>query len=101
MKLPEQNCKQGRAAQPFELSQPFPTTFGCPETMLDDAQRRAIDDVIQTINGYAAGRRVLSVMFQELPDQEAWKEYYAVIPEPRSLGGIKVSFVARQTRGDV
>jgi hypothetical protein len=87
---PEQNCKR-----PFELTRLLQRSTTLPsylQKMITEAQRKAIDDVVQTITSYTAGRRVLSVMFQELPDREAWKEYYSVIPEPRSLAGIKVGY---------
>jgi chromatin structure-remodeling complex subunit RSC1/2 len=61
--------------------------------MITEEQKNAIRDVIQVISTYTSGRRVLSTMFNELPDEEAWEEYYQVIPEPRCLNDIKVAHV--------
>lgn len=43
------------------------------------AQKRAIEDVIQTLCAATKGRRKICEMFMELPDKEAWPEYYKVL----------------------
>ncbi|KAF8525251.1 hypothetical protein BU17DRAFT_42281 [Hysterangium stoloniferum] len=52
-------------------------------------QKRAIEDVIQTICSVTKSRRKICDMFMELVDRDTWPEYYKVIPEPRCLLGIR------------
>ena len=42
------------------------------------AQKRGIEDVIQTLCGATKGRRKICEMFMALPDKDAWPEYYKV-----------------------
>ncbi|KAF8588485.1 hypothetical protein K439DRAFT_1384573 [Ramaria rubella] len=53
------------------------------------AQKRAIEDIVNTLCTTTKGRRRICDMFMELPNREAWPEYYKVIPEPRCIDGIK------------
>ncbi|KAG8856813.1 hypothetical protein FRB96_006317 [Tulasnella sp. 330] len=59
--------------------------------MLTPEQRTAIEGVLETILELKANSRGRTVAepFLDLPDREAWKEYYLVIPHPRCLHGIK------------
>jgi hypothetical protein len=57
-----------------------------------EKEKRAIEDVMDALLSVTSGRRNLATMFRSLPDGDAWKEYYKIIPEPRSLDGIKVRF---------
>lgn len=59
---------------------------------LNDTQKKDALDILNTLYTYSQGRRVLSTIFKTLPDKETWKEYYDVIPQPRSLDGVKVSW---------
>lgn len=54
-------------------------------------QQKAAERVFEALYTHKVKGRVLSEMFKELPDKVTWAEYYRVIPEPRSLHGIKVS----------
>lgn len=58
---------------------------------LTATQKAEILQVIDTLYNYSSGRRLLSQMFRTLPDRHAWKAYYDVIPQPRSLETVKVS----------
>ncbi|TDL22417.1 hypothetical protein BD410DRAFT_821293 [Rickenella mellea] len=55
------------------------------------AQKAAIEEIMVIILTTTAprGKRLLADMFLELVDEEAWPEYYEVIPEPRCLNKIK------------
>ncbi|KAG9015507.1 hypothetical protein FRB94_000112 [Tulasnella sp. JGI-2019a] len=59
--------------------------------MLTPEQRTAIEGVLQTVLELKATPRghTLAKPFLELPDRDAWQEYYLVIPHPRCLNGIK------------
>ena len=57
---------------------------------LNDIQKKDALQVLDTLYTYTVGRRNLSNIFKTLPDKETWKEYYEVIPQPRSLDGVKV-----------
>ncbi|KDQ17463.1 hypothetical protein BOTBODRAFT_29646 [Botryobasidium botryosum FD-172 SS1] len=63
---------------------------------ITEVQKTAIKSVLHDIYSYTSspgGRgRELHKMFDELPDRTTWKEYYAVIPEPRCLDGVKATF---------
>lgn len=63
---------------------------------ITDAQRTAIQAVFKDLYACTSGPggrgRELYKMFDLLPDRTTWKEYYAVIPEPRCLSGVKVRF---------
>ncbi|EJT98987.1 hypothetical protein DACRYDRAFT_110317 [Dacryopinax primogenitus] len=54
-------------------------------------QSVACYSVISTLTSHRENRRNLSAQFTELPDKNEYPEYYRVIPEPRSLSGIKAS----------
>ncbi|KAI5117803.1 hypothetical protein M0805_004563 [Coniferiporia weirii] len=59
---------------------------------ISDAQRKAIEEVLAELTSASAGgrgKRLLADMFLELPDRDAWSEYYEVIPEPRCLNGVR------------
>ena len=48
---------------------------------INDAQRKALEEVLAVVNaatGPNRGKRKLADMFQELPDRDAWSEYYDV-----------------------
>lgn len=66
------------------------------DTMLTPEQRTAIEGVLQTVLELKANARgrTLAEPFLDLPDREAWEEYYLVIPHPRCLNGIKVSHIS-------
>ena len=55
-----------------------------------ETQKKDVLEVLDALYSYSVGRRVLSTLFRELPDKNEWKEYYAVIPQPRCLDGVKV-----------
>lgn len=57
---------------------------------LNDAQKKDALQVLDTLYTFTVGRRNLSNIFKTLPDKDTWKEYYDVIPQPRSLDGVKV-----------
>lgn len=57
---------------------------------LSETQKKEALAVLDTLYAHTVGRRVLSLIFRTLPDKEEWKEYYDVIPQPRSLDGVKV-----------
>ena len=57
---------------------------------LPGEQQKAAERVFEALYTHKVKGRVLSEMFQELPDKVTWADYYKVIPEPRSLHGIKV-----------
>ncbi|CAE6447423.1 unnamed protein product [Rhizoctonia solani] len=56
---------------------------------LNPEQQRECERVFNVIYSYKIKSRSISEMFKELPDRAAWAEYYRVIPEPRSLHGIR------------
>ncbi|KAH8111512.1 hypothetical protein DFH11DRAFT_1613715 [Phellopilus nigrolimitatus] len=59
---------------------------------INDVQKKAAEEVLAVLTSATAsgrGKRLLADMFLELPDRDAWSEYYEVIPEPRCLNGIK------------
>lgn len=66
---------------------------------LSDTQKKDVLEVLEAVYSYSVGRRVLSTIFRELPDKNEWKEYYAVIPQPRCLDGVKVSWAADSILG--
>ena len=48
---------------------------------INDVQRKALEEVLAAVNattGPNRGKRKLADMFQELPDRDAWSEYYEV-----------------------
>ena len=57
---------------------------------INASQKQEILQVLDLLYNYSVGRRVLSAMFKDLPDPQAWKAYYEVIPQPRSLETVKV-----------
>ncbi|KAF8308665.1 hypothetical protein DL93DRAFT_2231442 [Clavulina sp. PMI_390] len=56
---------------------------------LSEVQKNDALDVLNTLYSHTIGRRVLSTIFRTLPDRDEWLEYYEVIPQPRSLDGVK------------
>ncbi|EJD04577.1 uncharacterized protein FOMMEDRAFT_167736 [Fomitiporia mediterranea MF3/22] len=69
---------------------------------INDAQKKAIEEVISAITSTAAGsrgKRKLADMFLELPDRDAWPEYYEVIPEPRCIDGVKFKLGRTDKKG--
>lgn len=54
---------------------------------ISPAQKRAIEDVIQSICAATKGRRKICEMFMELPNREAWPEYYKVQSIPLATCG--------------
>ncbi|CAE7112847.1 unnamed protein product [Rhizoctonia solani] len=56
---------------------------------LNAGQQRECERVLNVIYSYKIKTRCLADMFKELPDKAAWADYYQVIPEPRSLHGIR------------
>lgn len=66
--------------------------------MLTDAQKAAILRVYDGLWEVKNTRgKPIAEPFAFLPDKNAWKDYYRVIPHPRSLNGVKVSW--RYDRG--
>lgn len=57
---------------------------------LSESQKSDVLEVLDALYSYTVGRRVLSTIFRELPDKNEWGGYYAVIPQPRCLDGVKV-----------
>jgi chromatin structure-remodeling complex subunit RSC1/2 len=53
--------------------------------------QKECERVFEVVYTHKVKGRPITEMFKELPDRVAWAEYYRVIPEPRSLHGIKVS----------
>ncbi|KAG8979217.1 hypothetical protein FRB90_008184, partial [Tulasnella sp. 427] len=61
--------------------------------MLTDAQKTAILGVFDALWDVKNARgKSIAEPFNLLPDKNAWKDYYRVIPHPRSLNGVKESF---------
>ncbi|KAG8977101.1 hypothetical protein FRB90_008927, partial [Tulasnella sp. 427] len=61
--------------------------------MLTDAQKTAILGVFDALWDVKNARgKSIAEPFDLLPDKNAWKDYYRVIPHPRSLNGVKESF---------
>lgn len=60
--------------------------------MLTAEQKTAVQGVLDAIFDLKGSprSRTLATPFMELPDREAWKEYYLVIPHPRCLNLIQV-----------
>lgn len=52
-------------------------------------QQKACERVFDVVYTHKVKSRLISEMFKELPDRVTWAEYYRVIPEPRSLHGIR------------
>lgn len=64
--------------------------------MLTDAQKAGILRVYDVLWDVKNSRgKSIAEPFSFLPDKSAWKDYYRVIPHPRSLNGVKVSRDAR------
>lgn len=48
---------------------------------ISDTHRNAVEEVLAAVNaatGPTRGKRKLAEMFKELPDRDAWSEYYEV-----------------------
>lgn len=60
--------------------------------MLTSEQREAVQGVLQVVMDLKGTprNRLVADPFLDLPDRNAWKEYYLVIPHPRCLNGIQV-----------
>ncbi|KAF8338319.1 uncharacterized protein EI90DRAFT_2571968 [Cantharellus anzutake] len=56
---------------------------------LTSAQKQDVLQIIDKLWNHTSGRRLVSQMFRTLPDPVAWKAYYDVIPQPRSLESVK------------
>lgn len=53
--------------------------------VLNDAQKKAAEEVIDALTSATTGarsKRKLAEMFLELPDRDAWSEYYEARPIP-------------------
>ncbi|KAL5518380.1 hypothetical protein ACEPAH_62 [Sanghuangporus vaninii] len=69
---------------------------------INEAQKKAIEEVIAVLTSATAGnkaRRRLADMFLELPDRDAWPEYYEIITEPRCIDGVKFKLGRSDKRG--
>ncbi|KAG8711770.1 hypothetical protein FRC11_001885 [Ceratobasidium sp. 423] len=56
---------------------------------LNPEHQKECERVFNAIYSYKVKNRFIAEMFKELPDKATWAEYYRVIPEPRSLHGIR------------
>ncbi|KAF8761770.1 Bromo adjacent homology domain [Rhizoctonia solani] len=56
---------------------------------LNPEQQKECERIFNSIYSYKVKSRSIAEMFKELPDRATWAEYYRVIPEPRSLHGIR------------
>ncbi|CAE6483267.1 unnamed protein product [Rhizoctonia solani] len=56
---------------------------------LNPEQQRECERIFNIIYSYKIKNRAIAEIFKDLPDRTAWPEYYQVIPEPRSLHGIR------------
>ncbi|EPQ61248.1 hypothetical protein GLOTRDRAFT_135767 [Gloeophyllum trabeum ATCC 11539] len=58
---------------------------------INAASRLALEEIINVLLSATGprGKRRLCDMFRELPDREAWPEYYDIIPQPRSMNGVQ------------
>jgi hypothetical protein len=59
---------------------------------ISDAQKSAIEDIINILTGYTQGgryKRHLISAFLELPTSEDYPDYYDVIKKPRCVIGIR------------
>ncbi|CAE6336834.1 chromatin structure-remodeling complex subunit RSC1/2 [Rhizoctonia solani AG-1 IB] len=56
---------------------------------LSSEQQKECERIFNVIYSYKLKSRPIAEMFKELPDRATWAEYYRVIPEPRSLHGIR------------
>ncbi|EUC65720.1 bromodomain domain protein [Rhizoctonia solani AG-3 Rhs1AP] len=56
---------------------------------LSPEQQKECERIFNVIYSYKIKTRAIAEIFKDLPDRVAWPEYYQVIPEPRSLHGIR------------
>ncbi|CAE6511849.1 unnamed protein product [Rhizoctonia solani] len=56
---------------------------------LNPEHQKECERVFNVLYSYKVKNRFIAEMFKELPDRATWAEYYRVIPEPRSLHGIR------------